>query len=869
MEHRDGAEALTSLFYDSTFIMPITTNQRPALLLLLATSMILPVSAQVLDPGFSSPTGLSAPGSVYLLGPAQADGKRLVGGFFSDANGTPVGRLVRLDASGVLDAAFSQNVGLYATQVIRAKALSGGQYLLGSSGGNLTAGGLTRAELLRLNANGTADASFNAGTGPGVGGSLLDFEVQADGAVVGVGAFSTFNGRPAAGVVRLTSSGAVDPTFSAGSGIGPAVGDRAMAVVIQPDGKILVGGRFATFNGQPANGLVRLNADGSLDPAFASPLNQPQARVEGLLLQPDGKVLAYGLLPVNSAAHPTPGIMRLFSSGSLDPSFSAPTFLDAQVSAGGSYGPAVVRQPDGKLVVTGGFTAPGANRLVRLNANGTVDPSFQSGTGPSSPPTTLGLQPNGNVWVGGFFNDYNGVETPLVQLSATGVADPAFNALLQVPGNVTALVRQADGRVVIGGNFTLINGQPVHRLARLLADGTLDAAYSAVTGVLPGAVTALALQADGNVLAGTIHGTFRYTPTGAPDPSFFAPYTTMRLALQADGRILLGGQFGVYDPSGVLHNRLVRVTNTGAVDPTFARVETGAWTSNTTDALLVQPDGRIVVGGTWLPPGQAATTRVVRYLPTGAFDPAFTTATAFTAANGVSSTGTRVFALAMPPDGSVLVGGNFGAVDGVLRYGVARLLPTGVPDASYGPSALRSGSVVALTVQPNGRVLVGGGITAMGPTGTLSRMVRLLDDGQLDGSFGPTTTPNNTVNAVVLQPDGAILLAGLFTTVGSQSAVGVARIVVANVLRVAAVADLPIRTAAWPVPAHHLLHVAPDPSAHPLTSALQDVTGRTVRFLNLSSTAEFTLNLENLPPGVYFLRVTYQNGTVARRIVLE
>ncbi|MDQ2769086.1 MAG: T9SS type A sorting domain-containing protein [Bacteroidota bacterium] len=847
--------------------MPAITYLRWGLMLALAAMPALPVSAQLLDPGFNSPADIAAPGVVYLVGPAQTDGKRLVGGYFSNVNGTPVGRLVRLDAAGALDVAFSQNVGLNSSQAVRAKVLPGGQYLLGSSGGPLTVGSLTRTELLRLNVNGTPDASFNAGAGPGPGGYLRDFEAQPDGAVVAVGAFGLFSGQVAGGVVRLMPTGGVDPTFSVGSGIGTAAGDRSLAVAIQPDGKILVGGRFATFDGQPANGLVRLNANGSRDPTFVSPLNQSLARVEGLLLQPDGKVLAYGLLPVNSSTHPTPGIVRLLPSGSIDPSFSAPTFLDAQVSTGGVYGPAVVLQSDGKLVVAGSFVAPSANRLVRLNSNGTVDPSFQTGAGPSSAPTALGLQPNGTVWVGGFFNDYNGMETPLVQLASTGARDSSFNPSLQIDAYVQAMVRQPNGQVIIGGNFTVLGGQPVHRLARLMPNGMLDASFTAAAGVLPAAVTSLALQADGKVLAGSIAGTFRFGATGTPDPAFSAPYTTMRLALQADGRVLIGGQFSAFDGSTV-HSRLMRLTPTGAIDPTFTRDETGIWTPNTTDALLVQPDGRIVVGGTWLPPGQALTTRVVRYLPTGALDPVFTNATVFTAASGLPSPDTRVYALAMPPDGSLLVGGNFGAVDGTLRYGVARLLSTGAYDPAYGPGPLRSGTVLALTVQPNGRVLVGGSMATIGPTGSLSGVLRLLEDGQLDGSFGPTTIPDNNVTAIALQPDGAILLAGSFTTVGSQPAVGVARIVAANVLHMAALTPLTIASA-WPVPAHEVLHVAPESNAHPLSSELRDVSGRRVRFMALFSTAEFSFNVESLPAGVYFLQVNYIDKTAYRRIILE
>jgi len=768
--------------------------------LLLASLLARPAAAQVLDPSFASPTGLYAPGQVFALGPQQADGKRLVAGYFTRANNAPASSLVRLDATGALDLPFLQNVGI-ADNIYRIQGLPSGQYLLGAYGGSVTAGGLVLTELLRLNANGTADASFNPGSGPNGGfGYVQEYGVQPDGKVVVVGPFDTYSGVPAQGVVRLNANGSVDPGFSVGTGIDVNAPnyDIGNAVAVQPDGKILVGGNFNTFGGQPAPGLVRLGTGGGVDPAF-TPFFQLSSYVDGVVLQPDGKILVNGNLQLPNGT--STSLVRLLPSGAQDGSFTLPGNLNDVYSF--IQGPAVVLQPDGKMVITGNFNAPGARHVARLNANGTQDFTFQNNNGPSATPFTVGVDANGSVLVGGGSGDFNGVETPIGRLTPTGAPDAAFAPKLQLPGTVLALLLQPDGRVVLGGNFTELSGQPVHRLVRLSATGAVETSFVAAAGVLPDAVNALALQPDGKILVGGA-GVSRYAATGSPDPSFatnvFVGNTTA-LAVQPDGRILVGGFFSG-NAGGVAYSRLARLTSTGAFDATFARPvagTTGVGAPNATDALLVQPDGKIVVGGTFQLNGQAPVGRVVRYETTGAPDAAFSPPT-LTAANGSSNARTRLYGLARQPDGKIVVGGNFGAVNGALHYGVARLAATGAPDAAFAPSAPLNGIVFALARQPNGRVLLGGSFSTAGTPATLSNLARVLDDGQTDATFGSYTNPNGAVRGLAVQPDGGIVLAGGFTTVGGQPAAGVARIIAANVLAVAAPAAVAARTAAWPVP---------------------------------------------------------------------
>ncbi|RZL16195.1 MAG: hypothetical protein EOO62_01975 [Hymenobacter sp.] len=443
------------------------------LLLLGLSVLVVPLlpqlaAAQTLDPTFTPPTGLYAPGTVYSLGAQQADGKRVVAGYFTRVNNVAVGSLARLDAAGALDQTFAQNVGV-ASNTYRVKALPNGQYLVSNFYNSpVTAGGLTRNSLLRLNADGTADATFNAGTGPALAGpgnylgEVHAFVGQPDGKVLVGGSFTSFNGQAAGHLVRLNPDGSLDASFTLGVGFDAPVN----ALVLQPDGKLLVGGVFGHLNSQVAAPVVRLTASGSLDASFSSAVHAG-SYVAALALQPDGKVLATGILGFSTV---NTSLVRLLANGSADTGFTAPGYL---YNYSGSYfDPNVLVQPDGKVLFFGNFAAGGNNYLTRLNADGTRDATFAPVNSPNGYPFTMGLQVDGSLLLGGNFDDFNGRETPLGRLTSAGVADPAYAPKLQLAGSVSAVLRQADGSLLLGGNFTEYSGTTVHRVVHLSAAGS-------------------------------------------------------------------------------------------------------------------------------------------------------------------------------------------------------------------------------------------------------------------------------------------------------------------------------------------------------------------------------------------------------------
>ena len=184
-------------------------------------------------------------------------------------------------------------------------------------------------------APGLVDRSFNPGTG--ANGPVYALARQPDGKILVGGQFTTINGVTRGGIARLNANGSLDASFNPGTGVGGIVGgSRVDALALQPDGKILVGGFFTTFNGLARSWIARLNSDGTVDTSFNAATS---GAVQSFALQPDGKMLVGGGFNV-----PRLGIARLNADGSVDNGFN-PTGLEVDTFD------ALALQPDGKVLL--------------------------------------------------------------------------------------------------------------------------------------------------------------------------------------------------------------------------------------------------------------------------------------------------------------------------------------------------------------------------------------------------------------------------------------------------------------------------------------------------------------------------------------
>ena len=291
----------------------------------------------------------------------QPDGKIIVAGNNFRIGGVSY-QLIRLNADGSLDASFSL-LSINADRGVEGLALqTDGRILIG--GGFTFIGGVERRVVARLNLNGTLDTSFSIGTPTTHGGLAEAIAVQPDGKIVAGGLlFVTVGATTFTNVVRLNSNGSPDTTFSvAGDSL-----DGVHAIVLQADGKVFIAGD-GSANAGSRPPLSRLNADGSLDSSFNTPIASPR-QVYDIALEPTGKVIAVGNFCSLPNAPTACGINRFNSNGSRDDSFFPFPVPPCGTNGFDNTPVAVVRQPNGKILVGGNFSnvscAP-RQRIVRL-----------------------------------------------------------------------------------------------------------------------------------------------------------------------------------------------------------------------------------------------------------------------------------------------------------------------------------------------------------------------------------------------------------------------------------------------------------------------------------------------------------------------
>src|ERR1043166_3571978 len=356
---------------------------------------------------------------------------------------------------------------------------------------------------------------------PNVDGPVQAIVIQSDGKIVLGGDFSTVGGEDHAGLVRLNADGTIDPSFTAQvTGDGIISQARVLALALQPDGAIIVGGQFDSLGGQPRQGLGRVNANGSGDLGVAPAAG---SGVYALALQPDGQIIVGGYFST-LAGSTRQSLGRLRSNGALDSSFIA----NVQGGEGNGSVSTLGVQTDGKIVVGGSFATlagqPRNGGIGRVNSDGSPDLDFNPGT--DGYVETVLVQGDGKILVGGgFANLAGGPRSNIGRLDSDGNLDTAFN-----PGasnRVWTLALQPDGKILAGGEFTGLGGRPRSHLGRLDSAGNTDTNFN------PGAnsnVGSLAVQPDGKILVGgsflVLGGAFReFVGRVYPIP---LPYMTIR-----------------------------------------------------------------------------------------------------------------------------------------------------------------------------------------------------------------------------------------------------------------------------------------------------------------------------------------------------
>lgn len=562
--------------------------------------------------------------------------------------------------------------------------------------------------LVRLNSNGSPDTTFGSG-----GKTVVDFGsaltnvsgkglvIQADGRIVELVSGTTSSGStttPVYGLARVTSAGALDPSFGNGGTVVSTIGSVAPAGLrLEGDGKILV-----AANGDHQFVLARYTADGAVDNSFGSggvalrTLPGPDGRVVDLTLEA-GKPVLVGTVQPPGAYHDV-ALARYDLDGTPDASYGTGGLVLTELQGlTNDTATALAVQGDGKILEVGNNGLDFA--LARYTADGSLDTTFGGGTVTTDfgdtpdQATRVALQDDGKVLVAGTSAASPGVVVfALARYNPDGSIDVSFGtggkttlSFQNGVDTVAGVLPLPGGQILVGGSSAAPNSTHTDLvLARLQPNGMLDASFGTSGKVIshtPFSITAaaLALQADGKVLvAGTAEpgavSLTRFNADGSLDTTFGAgnaagpghvstsiggpePDGATAVVVQADGKIVVGGLIGHTDPSASPSHLvdalgLLRYNPDGSLDPGFgtAGIAEQDYTVQTVQVVL-QEDGKIdVLGGLSRPHPGTSTSYIGRYNANGTPDSSFGTRGFFWPVPDPST------ALALGADGNLLVG---------------------------------------------------------------------------------------------------------------------------------------------------------------------------------------------------------------------
>lgn len=674
----------------------------------------------------------------------QNDGKVIIGGDFTSYNGAVRYRIARVNADGTLDDTFNPGIGAN-NYVLTTSIQSDGKIIVG---GYFTSYSMYGGSyLVRLNTDGTYDPFFR----PQLNENVMASAIQSDGKIIIAGLFMSCNGKSMNHIARLNTDGTLDETFHPGTGANYYVS----TIKIQNDGKIIIGGVFTKYDGKSISYLARLNSDGSLDDTFipGTGVSFPTSVVS---LQNDGKIVVCGY----EARYGTDSkfsIVRLNPDGSNDPTFNPGIGANE-----GIFSMAV--ETDGKIFLAGSFTSYNGiarNHIARINADGTLDNTFDPGTGSDYILFATAAQTDGKVLVGGWLTSYNGTRrSHIARINTDGSIDKSFNTLIGTDEFVSSCVVQSDGKILVGGGFKSYYETPCNSLICLDENGKPDSTFKMGTG-FNNAIQEIDLQPDGKILIGGNFSSYngmirnnivRLNADGSLDTSF-DPGTGLAdagevmsgvysITQQKDGKMFIAGSFGAYN--GIPVYNLARINADGSLDQTFT-LKFGAY--DEISDVLIQEDGKIIIVGVF----GVAHYSIARLNANGGIDYSFKL--------GIASG--RVNTAVIQKDGKIIIGGWSTSFNGTPCNHIARINTDGSYDNTFNIGTGFDDNVTAITLQNDGKVIVSGWFSTYNGM-PVSRVVRLNTDGSIDNSFSSGGI-NGSVATMALQQDGKVIIGGYFS----------------------------------------------------------------------------------------------------------
>ena len=697
------------------------------------------------DASFNPGSGLNGSGKAIAL---QSDGKLIVGGEFTMANGVKSNRIVRFEKDGRIDLSFVTGEG-FDNDVLALVIQPDGRIVVGGKFQKYN--GQYRMGLARLNSDGSLDSTFNVGRGVHTdqNGWVHGLDIQKKGwsdeidystdpyKIIVAGCFTRYNNYPAFSLARVHINGALDVSFNTTVGVQGIV----HGVSVQQDRNIMIGGNFEKYDGVDRKNIARVDADsGKLDQSF-DPGAGTDAPIYTVSTDSEGQVLiggGFGLIDGTQAN----GLAKLFKSGAVDGAFNFNSIGYGDWTVYSSY-----INENNEIYVGGEFSPDVENDskpFVKLNSNGELVSGYIPQPLPKGAAVYAIVESSfGNASITGKFPETLEKKTENIALLNTqsGSVDESFDVGKGANGAVNVVSALSDGDLVIAGGFSMIKGQPRNGIAKISTEGEVKSFSSLVEG---GEILTVAEQTNGKVIIGgsftSVGGNYRFkgiarlNVDGSVDESFVPPgEVTKKWVQEHDWKTWVGSWVNV---------------STSGFD-------------NAVRSVKILSDGKILVCGSFRYYGDIYQPSIALLNEDGSLNERFSIAN-----NNIPSVGSVYDCLRLN-DRTIFIVGDF--PERILSY-----KEDGSLNESFSSEYIDS-TIHSVSLAKSGKILIGGNFTRIGDRSL--RSVAVLDkNGKCDEAFNSTLNPDDEVYKVIGLPDGGAVLMGGFSKYGESNKNGIVKL---------------------------------------------------------------------------------------------
>jgi uncharacterized delta-60 repeat protein len=577
-----------------------------------------------------------------------------------------------------------------------------------------------RPKIIRLNQNGTIDNSFTIGAP--TSGDIYDIKLQNDGNCIVAGNFNNYAGQTAfKRVIRLDANGNIDQTFSVGN---MNVYGNLVAIEMQNDGKILLGGKFQVYGPSMAfNGLIRLNTNGGRDTSFTTiPMDfDYDLKIKYLS---NGNIMIMGdygqLGTINNTNYLA--VHRLMPDGNVDNSYMGHFVGDI-------YGFKYDIAATGKIYLgtytnhTITFNDTLFNFLMGADENGYLNTNFLKGNNSFDKEVRVCKQfQDGNVWIGGKFSYMgNHFSQGIIKLNSMGNVDSSFTPGYGFPSTkygVMDILELTNNKILVAGQFTEYNETPTQNIIQLNTDGSIDNSFNFNNSI--------------------------------------GSYAIQRIIRQPDSKIIAVAY--LYASGPIQDYKVIRLNQDGTIDPTFNTGTGFVYNCTTCNALSkhsVQLDnnGKIVVAGAIIEYNGEVVKKILRLNADGSRDTNFAYTFGFN---------NQVLAIAIQPDNKILAAGLFTEFNNIPVPSIVRLNENGTLDTTfqfpYNSFFSINYSILKFEILPNAKIIISHGENPNWLN--FNGLLRLNADGSLDSTFTMQSGFEGGINDFTIMQDQGILVGG-------------------------------------------------------------------------------------------------------------